>query len=62
MERISAILVRLVRDEEAPTSLEYAIMVGLVAAAVIGGTTILGLSTDGLFRTFGGILSGLAGG
>lgn len=44
-------LKRLWRDEDAPTAVEYAIMVVLVAIAIIGGATLLGRNTNSTFNT-----------
>jgi len=51
MKRLLTVIVRLIEREDAPTSVEYAIMAGLVAAVVVGGATILGVNTDALFQT-----------
>ncbi len=45
-------------DEEAPTAVEYAIMVVLVAIAIIGGATLLGKNTNETFNSVAGKISG----
>lgn len=59
MSRVLRMLRSFLRDEDAPTSVEYAIMVGLIAAVVVGAATVLGVNTDALLRT---VLNALPGG
>jgi pilus assembly protein Flp/PilA len=40
---------RLWNDEEAPTAVEYAVMVALIALAVIGGARLLGTNVNTTF-------------
>jgi pilus assembly protein Flp/PilA len=44
-------LMKLWRDEEAPTAVEYGIMVALIAVAIIATVTTLGGRLDGTFTT-----------
>lgn len=37
------------RDNEGASAIEYAIIAGLIAVAIIAGATLLGESVDGLF-------------
>jgi pilus assembly protein Flp/PilA len=46
------------KDEEAPTAVEYAIMVVLVAIAIIGGATLLGQNTNATFNSVAGQIPG----
>ena len=39
-------LIRFFKEEDGVTSVEYAVMVALIAAVVIGGATILGTNTN----------------
>ena len=41
---------RFVREEDAPTAVEYGLMVALIAVVVIAGATALGTSTLGVFN------------
>jgi len=51
-------LQRLWRDEDAPTAVEYAIMVVLVAIAIVGGATFLGTQTNTTFQNAGNQMPG----
>jgi pilus assembly protein Flp/PilA len=41
---------RLKREEKGATAVEYGLMVGLIAAVIIGTVVILGKQLDGLFK------------
>ena len=41
---------RLEREEKGATAVEYGLMVGLIAAVIIGTVVILGNRLDGLFQ------------
>lgn len=43
----------LVRDESGTTAIEYGLIAGLVAVAIIAALTALGVSLDGLFTAVG---------
>ena len=47
-------LKNLIRDEEAPTAVEYALMVACVAVAIIGGAVLLGGNTNAKFNQMAG--------
>ena len=47
-------LKKLVKDEEAPTAVEYALMVACIAVVIIAGAFLLGTNTNARF-------SGVAG-
>ena len=49
---------RFVREEDAPTAVEYGLMVALIAVVVIAGATALGLSTLGVFTSVAGSIAG----
>ena len=36
-------------DEDGATSVEYALMVGLIALVIVGGVTLFGISVSNLF-------------
>lgn len=36
-------------DEDGATSVEYALMVGLIALVIVGGVTLFGISVGNLF-------------
>lgn len=44
------VVTRFVREEDAPTAVEYGLMVALIAVVVIAGATALGASTLGVFN------------
>lgn len=58
MEKYLSALLNFLREEDAPTSVEYGVMVALIAAVVIGGATILGVNTNNLFTNVAGIIGG----
>lgn len=41
--------VRRRNDEDGATSVEYALMVGLIALVIVGGVTLFGISVGNLF-------------
>ena len=45
-----------VREEDAPTAVEYGVMVALIAAVVIAGATLLGTNTDAVFTSVAGTI------
>lgn len=51
----------LLRGEEGATAVEYGIMVVLIAVAIVGTVTVLGLGVDGLFSPVADTVSGAAG-
>ncbi len=50
MRKILVRMKRFVREEDAPTAVEYGLMVALIAVVVIAGATALGTSTLGVFN------------
>ncbi|MFE7630408.1 Flp family type IVb pilin [Kocuria sp. NPDC057446] len=42
---------RLVRNEKGATAVEYGLLVGLIAVAIIGTVALLGPQLNGLFET-----------
>ena len=62
---MKAILGRLegfIRDEDAPTMAEYALLMLFVAFGVVVGAALLGTSVNGLFTNAGNEVSNAAGG
>jgi pilus assembly protein Flp/PilA len=53
---MKSMLLKLWKDEEGPTAVEYAIMVALIAAVVIGGATLLGTNTNTTLTSVAGKL------
>ncbi len=45
---------KFVHDESGTTAIEYGLLAGLVAVAIITALTALGVSLDGLFLAVGG--------
>jgi pilus assembly protein Flp/PilA len=45
-----------IRDEEGASAIEYALLVGLIALAIIAGATTLGTKISGMFTTAAGKL------
>lgn len=54
-------LIRFLKEQRGATAVEYAIMVGLIAATIIGFVALLGQSTNGAFNTMATTLGGLSG-
>jgi pilus assembly protein Flp/PilA len=55
---MTAMLRQLWRDEEAPTAVEYGIMVALIAVVIIAAVEIIGTNLDKTFDTVGAKLGG----
>ena len=53
---------RLRRDEKGATAVEYGLMVGLIAVAIIVAVTTLGDELTGLFESVSGSIGGAGGG
>ena len=49
-------IINFLQDEEGATMVEYAIMVGLIAAVCVGVVTTLGTKTQGTFTTTGNVM------
>ncbi|AIY40103.1 Flp pilus assembly protein [Collimonas arenae] len=49
-------LMKFLRDEDGVTAIEYGLIAGLIAVAIIGGVTALGGSLSGLFNYISGLL------
>ena len=49
---------RLENEEKGATAVEYGLMVGLIAAVIIGTVVILGKQLDGLFKMITAALPG----
>lgn len=49
---------RLKREEKGATAVEYGLMVGLIAVAIIAAVVLLGENLNGLFETIAGKLGG----
>ena len=47
------LLARFVKDESGAAAIEYALIAGLIALAIVGGATALGTAIDGKFSTLG---------
>ena len=52
---------RLKKDEKGATAVEYGLMVGLIAVAIIGGVTLLGGKLLALFNQIAGALPAIGG-
>jgi pilus assembly protein Flp/PilA len=50
-EAMKQMLMKLWKDEEAPTAVEYGIMVALIAVAIIATVQLLGGTLDGVFSS-----------
>jgi pilus assembly protein Flp/PilA len=59
MVKFVTVVKNFLREEDAPTAVEYGVMVALIAAVVIGGATLLGQNTDAVFNNVAGIIGGV---
>ena len=46
-------LIRFLRDEDVVTAIEYGLIAGLVAIAIIAGATAIGTDLKGIFNAIG---------
>ena len=60
MRKILVRVKRFLREEDAPTAVEYGVMVALIAAVVIGGATAIGLNTEAVFQGVAGVIGPIA--
>ena len=60
MRKILVRVVRFVREEDAPTAVEYGVMVALIAAVVIVGATAIGVSTNTVFNAVAAVIGPIA--
>jgi pilus assembly protein Flp/PilA len=58
MTQLTTIAKQFVRDEEGATAVEYALMVALIAAVVIGGAGLLGTNSKDKMNSVAGVVSG----
>ncbi|MCJ8503652.1 Flp family type IVb pilin [Kocuria flava] len=54
----NAVMSRLAREEKGATAVEYGLIVGLIAVAIVGVLVTLGPQLRGLFQTVQGSLPG----
>ena len=55
--RFGSFLVRFLRSEDGPTSVEYAVMLALILVACISIVTTLGMTVSGTFSSVNSTLS-----
>lgn len=56
MKKVMQRMQQLVRNEEAVTAIEYALLAALIAVAIIGGATLLGGDISSKFVSIGGVI------
>lgn len=56
------LLIRLLKDEEGASAIEYALIAALIAVAIIGGATALGGEAGDVFQSIANSLGGAGGG
>lgn len=59
MSKLFAVVKSFLREEDAPTAVEYGVMVALIAAVVIGGATVLGVNTEAVFQSVATTIGGV---
>ena len=55
-------LMRFFKDEDGATAVEYAIMVGLIAAVIVVAVRLIGTNANQTFQAVGSAISGIPGG
>lgn len=58
MNRFSMLARRFVKDDEAATMVEYALMLSLIAVVCIVAVTLIGTNAQNIFNTIAGALPG----
>jgi len=58
MNRFSMLVRRFVKDDEAATMVEYALMLSLIAVVCIVAVTLIGTNANNIFNTIAGALPG----
>jgi pilus assembly protein Flp/PilA len=58
MDRILAVAVEFLRDEEGPTAVEYAVMLALIIVVCLAAITIIGTRARDTFLAVGDSLTG----
>ena len=51
-------IIRFIRDEEGATAIEYGLIAGLIAVAIVTALTLMGTKLTGLFTYIAGLLPG----
>jgi pilus assembly protein Flp/PilA len=59
MRKLYVKMARFVREEDAPTAVEYGVMVALIAAVVILGAGQIGAATEAVFEAVATVIGGL---
>ena len=54
MTKLKKQFIRFIKEEDAPTMVEYGLLVALIAIIVIGGATALGGAVNGTFNSAAG--------
>lgn len=54
-------LMQYLKDEQGATAVEYAIMVALIAAVIIGAVSLIGTNTNATFNFVATTLGGISG-
>lgn len=57
MKKMLSVAKRFVQEEDAPTMVEYGLLVALIALVVIAGARILGANISTLFTRAGGVVA-----
>lgn len=58
MTRLNTMVRRFVKDDEAATMVEYALMLSLIAVVCIVAVTLIGTNANNIFNTIAGALPG----
>jgi pilus assembly protein Flp/PilA len=62
MSRITNAVKHFLREEDAPTAVEYGLMVALIAVVIMVGAGLLGANVNDVFNSVAGAISGVGGG
>ena len=60
MKKIIVRVKSFLREEDAPTAVEYGVMVALIAAVVIAGATAIGTNVEAVFQAVAAVIGPIA--
>ncbi len=57
---MKALIMRLFKNEEGEIAVEWAVLAGLIALAIVGGVTVLGGNLNTMYTNIAGWIGGIA--
>jgi pilus assembly protein Flp/PilA len=58
-ERMKALIMRLIKKAEGEIAVEWAVLAGLIALAIVGGVTLLGGNLNTMYTNIAGWVGGI---